>query len=73
MDNSDAKIMEEAWICVDGHGDERIFPCKPYRNFPNMDLEVMWGNAGLLVSMIQNLRQGSCCRKELLNILLVKN
>lgn len=35
--------MEESWICVDGHGDERIFPRKPHREFPNMDLEVMWG------------------------------
>ena len=35
--------MEESWICVDGHGDERIFPCKPYKDFPNMNLEVMWG------------------------------
>ena len=35
--------MEETWVCVDGHGDERIFPCKPYRNFPNMNLEVLWG------------------------------
>lgn len=35
--------MEESWICVDGHGDERIFPCKPYRDFPNMQLDVMWG------------------------------
>ena len=35
--------MEESWVCVDGHGDERIFPCKPYRDFPNMNLEIMWG------------------------------
>ena len=35
--------MEESWVCVDGHGDERIFPCKPYRDFPNMQLDVMWG------------------------------
>lgn len=25
--------MEESWICVDGHGDERIFPCEPRRKF----------------------------------------
>ena len=36
-------MKEESWVCVDGHGDERIFPCEPYRNFPNMDLEVIWG------------------------------
>lgn len=34
---------EESCVCVDGHGDERIFPRKPCRVFPNMDLEVMWG------------------------------
>ena len=35
--------MEESWVCVDGHGDERIFPRKPHRTFPNMQLDVMWG------------------------------
>ena len=35
--------MEEIWVCVDGHGDERIFPRKPHRNFPNLQLDVMWG------------------------------
>jgi len=35
-------IIEESWICVNGHRDERIFPCKPYRNFQNMNLDVMW-------------------------------
>ena len=35
--------MKESWICVDGHGDERIFPREPYRQFPNLDLEVDWG------------------------------
>jgi len=34
---------EESWICVDGHGDERIFPCKPYKAFPCLDLVVLWG------------------------------
>lgn len=35
--------QEEIWLCVDGHGDERIFPCEPYRQFPNMNLDVNWG------------------------------
>ena len=34
---------EESWVCVDGHGDERIFPSKPYKDYPNMDLNVNWG------------------------------
>ena len=34
---------EEAWVCVDGHGDERIFPSKPYKDYPNMELSVNWG------------------------------
>lgn len=34
---------EESCVCVDGHGDERIFPAKPHRNFPNMQLDVIWG------------------------------
>jgi hypothetical protein len=29
--------------CVDGHGDERIFPIKPHCTFRNMNLEVLWG------------------------------
>ena len=36
-------MSNECWICVDGHGDERMFPIKPHKNFPNMDLEVLWG------------------------------
>jgi len=35
-------MKEESWVCVDGHGDERIFPCNPHKYFPNMGLEVMW-------------------------------
>lgn len=31
------------WICVDGHGDERIFPIKPHKKFPNLNLSVWWG------------------------------
>ena len=42
--------MEESWVCVDGHGDERIFPCKPYRDFPNMKLEVVWGQSNTLLA-----------------------
>lgn len=35
--------MKETWVCVDGHGEERCFSCEPYRDFPNMKLDVMWG------------------------------
>ena len=35
--------IEETWLAVDGHGDERCFNEEPYRNFPNMPLEVLWG------------------------------
>lgn len=42
--------MERAvYVCVDGHGDERIFSCdregvtRPYRSFLNMDLDITWG------------------------------
>ena len=34
---------EKTWVAVDGHGDERIFNEKPRRSFPNLDLEVLWG------------------------------
>ncbi len=26
-------MEEESWVCVDGHGDERIFPCEPHRTY----------------------------------------
>ena len=50
--------MEESWICVDGHGDERIFPCKPYRTFPNMNLEVTWGQRWITGSIDSEFRRG---------------
>lgn len=34
-------MREESWVCVDGHGDERIFSSKPYRGFPNYDIEIL--------------------------------
>lgn len=34
---------EETWICVDGHGDERVFASEPYRHFQNMRSDVLWG------------------------------
>ena len=36
-------MKNESWVCVDGHGNERIFPEKPNRSFPEMNLEVEWG------------------------------
>ena len=34
---------EKTYVAVDGHGDERAFNEMPFRSFPNMNLEVMWG------------------------------
>lgn len=41
-------MRRAVYVCVDGHGDERIFSCnedgiKPFKRFPNMNLEVEWG------------------------------
>jgi hypothetical protein len=36
-------MKRETWLAVDGHGDERAFSVEPYRKFPNMNLEVQWG------------------------------
>lgn len=49
---------EESWICVDGHGDERIFPRKPYRTFPNMDLDVQWGQRWTTGSIDTEFKKG---------------
>lgn len=37
---------EETWVAVDGHGDERAFNEKPYRDFPYMNLEVLGVSVG---------------------------
>ena len=34
---------EETWVAVDGHGEERAFNKQPFRDCPNMNLEVLWG------------------------------
>ena len=49
---------EESWVCVDGHGDERIFPRKPCRTFPNMDVGVMWGQRWTTLSIENEYNHG---------------
>lgn len=50
------------WLCVDGHGDERIFTfdgeMKPWRKFPNMNLEVEWGQRWTTNSIDHDYRYG---------------
>ena len=36
-------MANETWVAVDGHGNERIFPEKPFKAHPNLPLEVKWG------------------------------
>jgi hypothetical protein len=50
--------MKESWLCVDGHGDERIFTSEPYRKFPNMRLDVMWGQRWTTGSIDDEYRHG---------------
>ena len=49
---------EESWVCVDGHGNERIFPCEPYRTFPNMNLDVQWGQRWTTGSIDTEFKRG---------------
>ena len=50
--------IEETWVCVDGHGDERIFPNKPHRNFSNMNLDILWGQRWTTDSIENNFKRG---------------
>lgn len=43
---------EETWLAVDGHGDERAFNKKPLRDYPNMSLEVLWGQRWRTASVV---------------------
>ena len=43
---------EDTWVAVDGHGDERVFNKKPLRNYPNMNLEVLWGQRWRTASVV---------------------
>lgn len=36
-------MKEELWLAVDGHGNEYAFNNRPWRDFPNLDLRVKWG------------------------------
>ena len=50
--------MNESWVCVDGHGDERVFPCEPYKNFPNLPLDINWGSRWTTGSIDREYRMG---------------
>lgn len=64
---------EESWVCVDGHGDERIFPRKPCRVFPNMDLEVMWGQRWTRYSLEDEYKHGILLPKGTIKSLIGKD
>ena len=38
-------MKEQTWLAVDGHGNEYAFNREPWRNFPNLDLRVKWGQS----------------------------
>lgn len=38
-------MTKQLWLAVDGHGREYGFAKKPWRNFPNLDLQVKWGQS----------------------------
>ena len=65
-------MNEESWLCVDGHGDERIFPCKPYRDFPNMQLDVMWGQRWTTGSVDTKFNKGILLPKGTIKYLIGK-
>jgi hypothetical protein len=65
-------MEEESWVCVDGHGDERIFPYKPYRDFPNMNLEVMWGQRWTTGSIDTKFKEGILLPKGTIKHLIGK-
>ena len=64
--------MEESWVCIDGHGDERIFPCKPYRTFPNMNLDVQWGQRWTTGSIDTEFKKGVLLPKGTIKHLIGK-
>jgi hypothetical protein len=37
--------MNNLWLAVDGHGREYGFSKEPWRDFPNLDLRVKWGQS----------------------------
>ena len=65
-------MEEESWICVDGHGDERIFPRKPHKVFPCLDLEVLWGQRWTTDSLEKEYRRGVLLPKGSIKHLLGK-
>lgn len=65
--------MEESWVCVDGHGDERIFPCEPYRTFSYMDLSVNWGQRWTTGAVDDEFRRGVLLPKGTIKLLIGKS
>lgn len=64
--------MEESWVCVDGHGDERIFPCEPHRSFPRLNLEVRWGQIWTTDSLEKEYKKGVLLPKGTIKSLIGK-
>ena len=64
---------EESWVCVDGHSDERIFPTKPHREFPNMDLDVMWGQRWTTDTLEKEYKNGILLPKGTIKNLISKS
>lgn len=64
---------EQTWIAVDGHGDERIFHEKPFRSFPNMSLEVLWGRRWEIPCIDSDLKHGIMLPKGTIKMLIGKD
>lgn len=63
---------EESWVCVDGHGDERIFLGKPHKYFPNIDLKVDWGQRWITDPVDTEYKRGTLLPKGTIKSLIGK-
>lgn len=62
--------MKESWVCVDGHGDERIFPHKPYKSYQFLPLDVKWGNRWTTGAVDRGYSQGVLLPKGTIKYLI---
>lgn len=60
----------EAWVCVDGHGNELLFASEPYKVFPNMSLDVLWGRGWCNDSIEKGYRRGILLPKGTIKYLI---
>ena len=51
-------MKEQIWLAVDGHGREYAFSEKPWRDFPNLDLRVKWGQRWITDSVLTKQGKG---------------